>query len=199
MVYMVAALVVVSTMLCVVGMGLPAFGDYLFRELPAAFTEQTETFMETNILTPSLFALTSRYMPDQQSAARVVALLLSACVVAATVVVLRRAEASGRRSLHAMGLVICAAVLIAPYNRVYDMLILWIPICFLLTDWESWATQSWVEVAGLAVVMLALTFSFHATVYTMVVGCLWLLETGMIGRRMTNDCVSRPSPTGMRL
>ena len=146
-----------------------------------------------------LFALTSRYLPGQRSVARVVALLLSACVVAATVVVLRRGGSSGRRSLHAMGLVICAAVLIAPYNRVYDMLILWIPICFLLTDWEVWAAESWVEVAGLAVVMLALTFSFHATVYTMVVGCLWLLETGMIGRRMTNDCVSRPSPTGMRL
>ena len=134
MIYMVAALVVVSTILCALGIGLPAFVDYLFRELPAAFTEQTETLMETNVLTPSLFALTSRYLPGQQNVARVVALLLSACVVAATVVVLRRGGSSGRRSLHAMGLVICAAVLIAPYNRVYDMLILWIPICFLLTD-----------------------------------------------------------------
>jgi len=192
LVYMVAALAVVSTILCAVGIGLPAFEDYLFRELPVAFTEQTETFWETNMLTPSLFALTSRYMPGQQSAARVVALLLSACVVAATVVVLGRGGSSGRRSLHAMGLVICAAVLIAPYNRVYDMLILWIPICFLLTDWEAWAAQSWgadswIEVAGLAAVMLALTFSFHATVYTMVVVCLWLLEARMILRRMTKD------------
>jgi len=198
LVYVVAALVVISTILCAVGIGLPAFGEYLFRELPAAFTAQTETFWETNVLTPSFFALTSRYLPGQQSAARVVALLLSACVVAATVVVLRRAEASGRRSLHAMGLVICAAVLIAPYNRVYDMLILWIPICFLLTEWEAWAAESWIEVAGLAAVLLALTFSFHATVYTMVVGCLWLLEARITNvtnenheSRMTND--TRPN------
>ncbi len=180
LVYLVAALVVISTILCVMGIGLPALEDYLFHEIPTAFAEQTETFTETNIITPSLFALTARYMPGQRDAARVVALLLSGGVVLATVLVLRRGRSSGPSSLHAMGLVICAAVLVAPYNRVYDMLILWIPIFFLLADWKSWAAESRIAIGGLAAVLLAFTFSFHATVYTMVCGCLWLLEVAAI-------------------
>lgn len=176
LVYFVVAMVIVSTILCVIGIGVPGFQDYLFREIPKAFTQQTETFVETNLITPSFFALTSRYLPGQNGAARVVALLLSLGVVLATVAVLRRGGSQERGSLHAMGLVVCASVLIAPYNRVYDMLILWVPIFFLLADWKSWAAESRVAIGGLAAVLLAFTFSFHATVYTMVCGCLWLLE-----------------------
>ena len=140
---LVVVLLLASTILCVIGMGLPALGDYLFGEIPKAFTQQTEGFAETNIITPSLFALTSRYMPGQRAAARLVALALGLGLVLATVAVLGRQVRRGRISPHATGLVICVAVLIAPYNRVYDLAVLWIPVFGLLADRESWAASSW--------------------------------------------------------
>jgi uncharacterized membrane protein YbaN (DUF454 family) len=172
----VAALVILSTLLCMLGIGLPALQDYVFREIPAAFTEQTEDFWETNVLTPSFFALTSRYLSASRAVTRWVAILLSLCLAGATIAVLGHVRPGGRGSWHAMGLVVCTAVLVAPYNRVYDMVILWIPILFLLADWRSWSRGSWIPNGGLVAVLLAFTLKFHATVYTMVCGCLWLLE-----------------------
>jgi hypothetical protein len=173
---LVTVLVILSTLLSALGIGLPALRDYVFREIPAAFTEQTEDFWETNVLTPSFFALTSRYLPASRTVTRSVAILLSLCLAGATIAALRHVRSAGRGSWHAMGIVVCTAVLVAPYNRVYDMVILWIPILFLLADWKSWSRESWIPNGGLVAVLLAFTLSFHATVYTMVCGCLWLLE-----------------------
>jgi len=185
---LVAVLVLVSTLLCVLGVGMPALQDYVFREIAGAFTEQTEDFWETNVLTPSFFALTSRYLTVSRPVARCIAVLLSLLLGGATVIALRRVHPEGRGSWHAMGLVVCAAVLVAPYNRVYDMVILWIPVFFLLADWRSWSRESWIPIGGLVAVVMALTFSFHATVYTMVCGCLWLLELVAMRRYGLEAC-----------
>ena len=182
---LVAVLVILSTLLSVLGIGLPALQDYVFRELPNAFTEQTEEFWETNVLTPNFFALTSRYLPASRDVTRWLAVLLSLCLAGAAVLALRNIRPIGRGSWHAMGLVVCTAVLVAPYNRVYDMVILWIPILFLLADWKSWSRESWIPLGGLVAVLLAFTLSFHATVYTMVCGCLWLLELLALTRYRT--------------
>ncbi|MHB1296343.1 MAG: glycosyltransferase family 87 protein [Anaerolineae bacterium] len=172
---------ILSTALCLHVIGWKAMADWVTTELPLAYTEQTEGQVETNLLTPSLFGLTQRYMPGKTAEARLLALAASLALVAATAwLVLRSREPDARTARRLTSLVLAAAVLAAPYDRTYDNLILWIPIIFMMDDVPALSRISRLAPLGWLAAALGATLSFHGTVHAMVCLLLWGLEAALL-------------------
>ncbi|MHB0856855.1 MAG: glycosyltransferase family 87 protein [Anaerolineae bacterium] len=184
-----------STALCLQVIGWQAMADWVVTELPQAYTEQTEAQVETNLLTPSFFGLTQRYMPGYAVEARLLALGASLALVAATAtLVLRKPQPDGRTARRLTGLVLAAAVLAAPYDRTYDNLLLWIPILFMMDDLPALSRLSPLAPFGWLAVAMGATLSFHGTVHALVCLLLWGLEAALLESRAAAMTSTPSSP-----